>query len=91
VRVPIQLLDDLMPGTVALPHGWGHQGAPGLSVASRTSGVNVNLLAADGVEAVEPVSGMSRLTGIPVQVTPAAGPPDPGHWSGLPEAERASA
>ncbi len=89
VRVGVQLLDDLLPGTVALPHGWGHQGAPGLSVASRTSGVNVNLLAADGADAVEPVSGMSRLTGIPVEVTPAAGPADPGHWSGLPESERA--
>jgi len=91
VRVPIQTLDDLLPGTVALPHGWGHQGAPGLSVASRTSGVNVNLLAADGVDAVEPVSGMSRLTGIPVDVMQAAGPADPTHWSGLPEAERTPA
>ena len=48
VRVPVRLLDDLMPGTVALPHGWGHQHATGLSVASRAGGVNVNLLAADG-------------------------------------------
>ena len=43
VRVPIKLLPDLMPGTVALPHGWGHQAATGLSVASKTRGVNVNL------------------------------------------------
>ncbi len=90
VRVPIRCTADLQPGAVALPHGWGHQGAPGLGVASRTAGVNVNLLAADGVDAIEPVSGMSRLTGIPVEVAPAAGPKDPRHWSGLPEAERAS-
>src|SRR5262245_19345840 len=44
VRVPVRLLEDLMPGTVALPHGWGHQHATGLSVASKTAGVNVNLL-----------------------------------------------
>jgi formate dehydrogenase len=88
VRVPVQFLHDLQPGCVALPHGWGHQGASGLSVASRTTGVNVNLLAADGVDAVERVSGMSRLTGIPVEVAPARGPKEPGHWSGLPEAER---
>ena len=50
VRVPVQLLADLTPGTVALPHGWGHQMAKGLSVASKTRGVNVNLLAADGPE-----------------------------------------
>jgi formate dehydrogenase len=91
VRVGVQCLSDLQPGTVALPHGWGHQGAPGLSVASRTTGVNVNLLSADGVDAIEPVSGMSRLTGIPVEVGPAAGPSDPHHWSGLPEVERSQA
>ncbi len=88
VRVPVKWLDDLMPGTVALPHGWGHQHARGLSVARKTTGVNVNLLAADGPERIERVSGMAHLTGIPVEVTPAAGPLEPGSWSGLPpEAE----
>jgi anaerobic selenocysteine-containing dehydrogenase len=71
VRLPVKFLDDLMPGTVALPHGWGHQHAKGLSVASKTRGVNVNILAADGPENLEPVSGMARLTGIPVEVTKA--------------------
>lgn len=84
VRVPVALLDDLMPGTVALPHGWGHQHAKGLRVASRTRGVNVNLLAADGTASVDPVSGMSQLTGIPVEVQPAAGKSDGSSWSGLP-------
>ena len=84
LRVPVKLLDDLMPGTVALPHGWGHQHARGLSVASKTRGVNVNLLAADGPGRIERVSGMARLTGIPVTVRPAAGPQDADRWSGLP-------
>ena len=84
VRVPVRLLDDLMPGTCALPHGWGHQHATGLSVASRTKGVNVNLLAASGPDAVDPASGMAHLTGIPVEVAPAAGPRDTSTWSGLP-------
>jgi formate dehydrogenase len=85
LRVPVRLLPDLMPGTVALPHGWGHQHATGLSVASRTRGVNVNLLAADGPDALERVSGMAHLTGIPVEVRPAAGPHDPTSWSGIAE------
>jgi len=84
LRVPVKLLDDLMPGTVALPHGWGHQHARGLSVASKTRGVNVNLLAADGPDRIERVSGMARLTGIPVTVRPAAGPQAADRWSGLP-------
>lgn len=83
VRLPVRLLADLMPGTVALPHGWGHQHASGLSVASRTSGVNVNLLAADGPDRLERVSGMAHLTGIPVDVRPAAGPRAVGDWSGI--------
>jgi formate dehydrogenase len=83
VRVPVRLLKDLMPGTVALPHGWGHQHAEGLSVASKTGGVNVNLLAPDGPNRLERVSGMAHLTGLPVDVKPADGPRDPTSWSGI--------
>jgi anaerobic selenocysteine-containing dehydrogenase len=84
VRLPVELLGDLMPGTVALPHGWGHQHATGLSIASRTRGVNVNLLAADGPGRIERVSGMAHLTGFPVTVRPASGPQDATNWSGIP-------
>jgi formate dehydrogenase len=73
VRVSLKLLNELMPGTVAMPHGWGHQEAKGLSVASKTKGVNVNILAADGPENLEPLSGMAHLTGIPVEVSRARG------------------
>ena len=86
VRVPVKLLSDLMPGSVALPHGWGHQHATGLTVAGATGGVNVNLLAADGPDEIEPISGMAHLTGIPVEVVPAAGPRDTGSWSGIADA-----
>lgn len=82
VRVPVKLLSDLMPGTVALPHGWGHQDSK-MSVASKTTGVNVNLLAADGPDKLERVSGMAHLTGILVEVRPAAGALNPRHWSGI--------
>ena len=89
VRLPMKTLKTLMPGVVALPHGWGHQGAKGLSHASRTTGVNVNLLAGDGPDRLEPNSGMAHLTGFIVDVTPAAGPLDPEDWSGVPLEERA--
>ncbi len=90
VRLPLRLLAELMPGTVALPHGWGHQAAR-LSVAPRTTGVNVNLLAADGPDRIERVTGMAHLTGIVVDVTRAAGPLDPTSWSGIREASEARA
>jgi formate dehydrogenase len=60
----------MMVGAVALPHGWGHQDADGLSVASKTNGANVNLLAADGPEQLEYFSGMAQLNGILVDVVP---------------------
>jgi anaerobic selenocysteine-containing dehydrogenase len=68
VIVPLTLITDMMPGSVALPHGWGHQSATGLSVASTTTGVNANILASDGPENIEPISGMAQFTGIVVEV-----------------------
>lgn len=82
VRVPVKILSELMPGTVALPHGWGHQDTK-MGVARKTTGVNVNLLAADGPNRIERVSGMAHLTGFLVDVQPAAGPLNPNHWSGI--------
>lgn len=87
VRLPLRTTPDLMPGVVALPHGWGHQHATGLSVASRTRGVNVNLLAGDGPSRLERASGMAHLSGFSVDVRRAAGPADPTSWSGLPPGE----
>lgn len=71
VRLPVKLTDDMMVGAVALPHGWGHQNADGLTVASKTRGVNVNLLAEDGPDRLEYFSGMAKLNGIWVEVSPA--------------------
>jgi len=81
IRLPVKHLPELMPGTVAVPHGWGHQHS-NLEVASKTKGVNVNLLAADGPDSLERVSGMAHLTGIAVVVAPAAGDQQ-ASWSGL--------
>ena len=44
--------------------------------------MNVNVLARSGPEAVEPLSGMSRLTAIPVEVRRAEGRLDPTSWTG---------
>ncbi|RMG20613.1 MAG: hypothetical protein D6730_19575 [Bacteroidetes bacterium] len=82
VRVPVKFHSELMPGTVALPHGWGHQHSL-LSVAGRATGVNVNLLAADGPDQIEAVSGMAHLTGFVVKVSPAPGPLNTKSWSGV--------
>jgi anaerobic selenocysteine-containing dehydrogenase len=63
VELPASLTDDMMPGSVALPHGWGHAGADGLTVARTTTGANANVLAADGPDAIEPISGWCSSMG----------------------------
>jgi formate dehydrogenase len=82
IRLPVRLLAELMPGTVSVPHGWGHQHARGLAVASQLAGANVNLLASDGPASVEQLSGMSHLSGIPVRLRSAEGPVNRHSWSG---------
>jgi anaerobic selenocysteine-containing dehydrogenase len=70
LTVPIKVTDEMTPGTVALPHGWGHRG--GWKLANSHAGTNVNLLAGARPEDLERLAGMAHLNGIPVRVTPAA-------------------
>ena len=71
VEVPVELTEDIVPGVVSIPHGWGHD-APGtrLSVASGHAGVNSNVLADENL--LEAVTGTAVLNGIPVTLAPAA-------------------
>lgn len=73
IRIQAKALDTLVRKSIAVPHGWGHQHAKGLSVANKTKGVNVNLLAADGPDRIDKVSGMAHLTGFVVDVKRAEG------------------
>ena len=66
VEVPVRVTDEVMPGVVALPHGWGHRG--GWKVANDAGGVNVNQLMSSAPEDLEPLAGMAFLNGVPVRV-----------------------
>jgi anaerobic selenocysteine-containing dehydrogenase len=68
LEAPVETTEDIMPGVVSIPHGWGHD-AEGvrMSVASAHAGVNSNLLADESQ--VEPLSGNAVLNGIPVEVS----------------------
>jgi anaerobic selenocysteine-containing dehydrogenase len=70
IRLVAAYDDALMPGTVSVPHGWGHSPDAGWRVAATPgeTGANVNLLAADGPAALEPLSGMARFNGIEVEI-----------------------
>jgi anaerobic selenocysteine-containing dehydrogenase len=70
IVVPVEVTDDVMPGVVSIPHGWGHDlPGVGLSVAGEHAGTNSNVLADELV--VEPLSGTAVLNGIPVELEPA--------------------
>jgi anaerobic selenocysteine-containing dehydrogenase len=69
IEVPVQVTEDVMPGVVSIPHGWGHD-TPGamLGVASAQPGANSNVLADELL--LEPLSGTAILNGIPVELAP---------------------
>jgi anaerobic selenocysteine-containing dehydrogenase len=66
-EVRVQLTEDIAPGVVSLPHGWGHAAsAPWQRVAGQHPGVSVNDWTDDAV--VEGVVGQSVLNGVPVRL-----------------------
>ncbi|WP_111655454.1 molybdopterin-containing oxidoreductase family protein [Isoalcanivorax indicus] len=60
--------DSLLPGVVAMVHGWGNQRTPGLRLATQHPGTNVNVLLPSGPGSYERLSNQAFMTGIPVQV-----------------------
>lgn len=59
--------DDIMPGVVSLPHGYGHAAAAStMRIAGATAGANVNAITDDLL--VEPILGTAILNGVPVTV-----------------------
>ncbi len=69
ITATVRFDDDLMRGVVAVPHGWGHQKAPGMRVASQFPGDNVNRLLPRGPDSFEPLSSQAHMTGIEVAVS----------------------
>jgi anaerobic selenocysteine-containing dehydrogenase len=70
VEVPVEITDEVMPGVVSLPHGWGHN-RPGvqLDVARRLAGASVNDVTDERF--LDALSGNASFNGVPVRVTAA--------------------
>src|SRR3954447_14477922 len=67
IELPFEMTEDVMPGVVSIPHGWGHtSGGAQLRVAADHAGANSNVLADETL--LDPVSGIAVLNGIPVEV-----------------------
>jgi anaerobic selenocysteine-containing dehydrogenase len=73
LEAPVEVTDDVMPGVVSLPHGFGHEGEGlRLGVATRRPGANVNAVSDD--RPTDAPSGASALFGGPVRVEAVAAP-----------------
>ena len=71
VSARLEVTSDVRRGVVSLPHGFGHGRArETLRVAGALAGANANALTDDGV--VEPLTGTAVLSGVRVEVGPAA-------------------
>ncbi|MFG1621494.1 molybdopterin-dependent oxidoreductase [Kribbella sp. NPDC049227] len=68
VSVEVASSNDIMPGVVSLPHGFGH-GRPGvrLTVASQVAGASANDVTDAGL--TDTVAGTAAVNGVPVTVT----------------------
>jgi anaerobic selenocysteine-containing dehydrogenase len=70
IEIAVEVSDEMMPGIVSLPHGWGHDKAgTRLAVARAHAGVNSNVLAPGRL--TDPLSNNAVVNGIPVEVRPA--------------------
>jgi anaerobic selenocysteine-containing dehydrogenase len=71
IEAEVETTDEMMPGVVSLPHGWGHD-QPGaqLEVAAANPGANLNALMDENRR--DPLSGNAVLSGMEVEMTPVA-------------------
>ena len=71
VLAQVEVSDEMMPGVVSLPHGWGHD-LPGtqLRLAAERPGANLNELLDEGLR--DPLSGNAVLSGVPITLSAVA-------------------
>lgn len=67
IVLPLEITDEMMPGVVSIPHGWGHERAGNhLSVAQQHAGASINDLT-DPL-AIDALCGTAAFSGTPVTV-----------------------
>lgn len=69
IRLLVEFAEDIMPGVVSIPHGWGHNlKGTKIQVAEERAGVNVNELTSERL--IDVPTGNAVLNGIAVEVQP---------------------
>lgn len=68
INTILRVNDDMRPGAVAMSHGYTKDSNPNLSVADQMRGANCNKLMPLGAGTFEPLSNMSQLCAVPVEI-----------------------
>jgi anaerobic selenocysteine-containing dehydrogenase len=67
ISIPVAVTDEMKPGVISIPHGWGHQmEGIKLGIAQQHAGVNTNILTDDLL--LDSLSGNAVLNGIEVSL-----------------------
>ena len=66
IDTDVLVTDEVLAGTIAVPHGWGHRG--GWQLANSVPGANVNELTSSRPEDLEQLAGMAVLNGVAVRI-----------------------
>jgi anaerobic selenocysteine-containing dehydrogenase len=62
IKLNVHITDNIAPGVIAVPHGWGHQGSS-LNKAAQLPGDNINNVIPGGPLHMEPASGQAIMVG----------------------------
>ncbi len=67
INIHVEISNNIMPGVVSIPHGWGHKrSGVQMQVAQQVPGVSVNDITDE--LAIDLLSGNAILNGVPVQI-----------------------
>jgi anaerobic selenocysteine-containing dehydrogenase len=68
INITVVITDEMMPGVISIPHGWGHDmDGVELRVAKEHGGVNTNILTDEFL--LDAISGNAALNGVPISIS----------------------
>jgi anaerobic selenocysteine-containing dehydrogenase len=68
IELPVEISDEMMPGVVSIPHGWGHnKSGVQLATAQQHAGASINDLTDE--QLIDELTGNAAFSGVPVSVT----------------------
>jgi anaerobic selenocysteine-containing dehydrogenase len=69
IEIPVEICEDIMPGVISIPHGWGHdRSGIQIGVAEQHAGASINDLTDD--QSIDALCGTAAFNGTWVSVCP---------------------